>query len=76
MLLTIKLPRTSIVIRPCTVDGHRFGTKGGFAGQAIDPADPPRFESQAAYLRRHKLLLPGEEKRLTAADFDATEIVE
>ena len=26
----------------------------------IDPDDPPRFESQAAYLRRLGLLLPGE----------------
>ncbi len=36
----------------------------------FDPADPPRYESQAAYLRRHKLFLPGEEKRLTPADFE------
>ena len=34
----------------------------------IDPADPPTFESQATYLRRLDLLLPGESERLTAAD--------
>lgn len=40
------------------------------AGVAFDPADPPRFESQASFLRRHKLLLPGEAKRLRPADFE------
>ena len=41
-----------------------------FEGVAIDPKDPPRYESQAAYLRRLDLLLPGELKRLTPADFE------
>lgn len=40
-----------------------------FAGVAIDPRDPPRYESQAAYLARHKLLLRGERARLTPQDF-------
>ena len=30
-------------------------TAEGIAAVPIDPADPPRFESQAAYLRRHGL---------------------
>ena len=30
----------------------------------IDPADPPRYESQATYLARYGLLMRGEEKRL------------
>jgi hypothetical protein len=30
----------------------------------VDPEDPPLFESSAAYLKRHGLLLPGERKRL------------
>jgi hypothetical protein len=34
-----------------------------------DPADPPRVESQATYLRRHRLLTSGERARLTAKDF-------
>jgi len=29
-----------------------------------DPADPPRYESQAAYLKRRNLFLGGEEKRI------------
>jgi hypothetical protein len=37
---------------------------------AIDPNDPPRFESQATYLRRHGLLQPGELQRLKAKDFE------
>jgi hypothetical protein len=42
---------------------------GHFEGRAIDPADPPRFESQAAYLERHCLLFPGEKRRLRPMDF-------
>jgi hypothetical protein len=36
---------------------------------SIDPADPPQFESQAAYLDRHNLLTPSEKRLLTAKDF-------
>jgi hypothetical protein len=42
-----------------------------FKGVAIDPNDPPRFESQASYLKRHGLFLAGEERRLRKADWDA-----
>ncbi len=34
---------------------------------AVDPADPPTFESEATYLRRLGLLLPGEAKRIRKA---------
>jgi hypothetical protein len=44
------------------------GTK--FAGVAIDPNDPPLFESEASYLDRLGLFLPGERKRLTSDDFE------
>jgi hypothetical protein len=44
-------------------------------GPAVDPANPPIFESQAAYLDRHGLLMAGERKRLTDADF-APDVVE
>jgi hypothetical protein len=46
---------------------------GGTAPEAYVPfnrEDPPRFESQATFLRRHKLVLPGELRRLKAADFE------
>lgn len=33
-------------------------------GAPVDPADPPIFESQAAFLDRHGLLEPGERNRL------------
>ena len=36
----------------------------------FDPKDPPRYESQAAYLERHGLLVTGERRRLRAADFE------
>jgi hypothetical protein len=38
-----------------------------FKGVAIDVNDPPRFESQAAYLKRLGLFLAGEERRLRKA---------
>jgi hypothetical protein len=41
-----------------------------FKGVAIDPNDPPTFESQAAYLKRHGLFLAGEERRLKKSDFE------
>jgi hypothetical protein len=44
--------------------------KGDFKGEAIDPDDPPLYESQAAYLERHGLFLPGERRRLRKADFE------
>jgi hypothetical protein len=45
------------------VHGQPIGTEyrpGDFTGVAIDPDDPPRFETELEYLRRHGLLLPGE----------------
>lgn len=42
-----------------------------FFGVPLDPNDPPRYEAQASYLKRHGLLLPGEERRLRPADFEA-----
>ena len=37
---------------------------GDFKGKAIDPEDPPLYESEATYLQRHGLLTPGETKWL------------
>jgi len=39
------------------------------AWEDIDDADPPMFESQATFLKRHELFLPGEAKRLRRPDF-------
>ncbi len=41
----------------------------------IDPTNPPLYESQAAHLRRHRLFLPGEEARLTEADFEPERVL-
>lgn len=38
--------------------------------EGIDPDDPPSVESEAAYLRRHKMFLPGEEKRIPVDAFE------
>jgi hypothetical protein len=43
---------------------------------AIDPCNPPVFESQATFLDRHGLLLPGERRRLSAADFKPERITD
>jgi hypothetical protein len=54
-------------------EGLRRGAgapKGDFKGVPIDPDDPPLYESQAAYLERHGLFLPGERRRLRKADFE------
>jgi len=48
---------------------------GDFKGRGVDPNDPPVYESQAAYLKRHGLLTPEEAKKLKPADFEP-EIVE
>ena len=53
--------------------GSRFASNN-FNGVAIDPDDPPTFESQAAYLKRHGLFLDGEERRLKKADWEAEAI--
>ena len=45
------------------------------AAVSYDPADPPLYESQASYLLRHDLLLPGERRRLTEGDLDPEAIV-
>jgi hypothetical protein len=55
------------------VHGHRIGTEyqeGHFPHDAIDPEDPPTFESQSSYLDRHGLLSAAERKRLTDVDFE------
>jgi hypothetical protein len=44
--------------------------KGGREYEIYDPADPPRYESQASFLRRLDLFPPGEEQRLPADAFD------
>jgi hypothetical protein len=50
------------------------GALAVFDGVAIDPDDPPTFESQAAYLKRRGLFLTGEERRLKKADWEAEAI--
>lgn len=47
----------------------RLGLPTYWYDEPSDPSDPPKFESQAAYLDRHGLLSAGEQRRLKAADF-------
>jgi hypothetical protein len=57
------------------VRGNPVGGKLAiFKGVAIDSDDPPLYESQASYLDRNGLFLPGEKKRLKKADWEAEAI--
>lgn len=47
---------------------HAYGIELG-DWRHFDPTDPPKYESESAYLRRFKLFARGEAARLTAADF-------
>jgi hypothetical protein len=47
-----------------------------FEGIAIDPDDLLIFESEATYLDRHGLFLPGERKRLTKEDWEPEPIAD
>lgn len=55
------------------IHGNRIGTnykEGHFTGKAIDPENPPMYESQAAYLERHGLLTASEKRALNPKDFE------
>jgi hypothetical protein len=59
------------------VHGQRIGTshhEGDFKGLAIDPRDPPRYESEAAFLARYRLINAAERARLTDDDFKSEEV--
>jgi hypothetical protein len=49
---------------------------GDFKGIGIDFDDPPMFEAEASYLKRHNLLLKSEEKRLKSGDFEPESCIE
>lgn len=42
----------------------------GLKATAFNPDDPPKYESEAAYLDRHGLLLPEEKRQLKREDFE------
>ena len=53
---------------------HHDGTPrkpGDFSGVALDPDNPPLFESEPAYLDRLGLLTDDERDKLAPADFEA-----
>jgi hypothetical protein len=58
--------------RAFSIYNEPIGTEyleGSFTGRALDPSDPPRYESQPAYLARHGLLTSSEKRRLKPEDF-------
>jgi hypothetical protein len=46
------------------------------AGPLLDPKNPPLFESEAAYLMRHGLLVKGERAKLTEGDFEPESVLD
>lgn len=52
------------------VPEFEFGIPSTGWGADFDVNDPPLFESEASYLRRLNLFVPGEQKRLQKADFE------
>lgn len=61
-------PAFSLGIPADWVSDHWI-TDRGVKAERFDPTDPPAYESQAAFLKRHKLFLSGEERRLSADDY-------
>jgi hypothetical protein len=55
--------------------GRREPIDRDFPGLPIDPLDPPRYEAEAAYLKRHALFMDGEAKRLRPRDFWAEKVM-
>lgn len=53
---------------PAILQYYTFGIPDGWEG--FNKADPPIFESEASYLKRFGLFLPGEEKRISADAYE------
>lgn len=67
-------------LKPETADRHGVRTYP-LIGRPLDvpalnPTDPPLYESEATYLKRLRLLLPTERRWLTAADFEPEKITD
>ena len=63
--------------RATDVQGRRIGTEyfeGHFPWPAIDHTDPPRFESEAAYLQRHGVLTAAEMRALPPTAFEPVRV--
>ena len=58
------------VLVDAALDDEGMGVPTRWRSGTVDPRDPPTFESSASYLRRHGLLIEGEERRLRAGDFE------
>jgi hypothetical protein len=70
-LATRDLPRDEA---GAAFDAGAFGLPGAWEAETLDPADPPRFESEAAYLDRHGLLTASERRRLKPDAFEPVPI--
>jgi hypothetical protein len=55
---------------PALVPHYELGIPSYWDIESIDVDDPPRFESQASYLRRHTLMTDAERRRVKRSDYD------
>jgi len=65
--------------RATDIHGNPISTnhrEGEFKEIAINPQNPPTYESQASFLDRYGLLLPGERRRICDADFRPVKITD
>ena len=53
----------------------RLGVPANFEGVPIEPDNPPTYESQSSYLKRHGLLTELEKKRLKDKDFSPESVL-
>lgn len=58
---------------PCWLEALIFGIPKTWS--SLDPEDPPTFESQASYLKRHDLLTKTEIKLLKPSDYEPESIL-
>ncbi len=66
--LRFGLPTRFVTARDANI--FRKVNPGGREYKLYDPSDPPRYESEAAYLRRLGLFVKGEEKRVPLDAFE------
>jgi len=63
------VPSYSLGVPDSWVGAWEMDYYGELRAERFDPTDPPVFESQASYLKRHGLLMPGENLRIKPAHY-------
>ena len=67
--MTTDLLRPDLGMETAYATGRKEPGRDEFNGVAIDENDQPTFDSEAAYLKRLRLLMLGEERRFPKANW-------